>query len=94
MTAEELRQLDRYWAEGLALKQIARAMGYTKEHLGFVMRGDRGRWPRRTPRFTDAERDMWAGRVLSGELTARQAAELAGCGPSAVRKWARERRAS
>ena len=81
------------WRSGWALKAMAHRMGYTMEHLGFVMRRDRARFPKRHKSFTQGERDQWADRVLSGELTPRRAAELAGCGASAVRKWARARRA-
>jgi len=93
VTEQELREMERMWADGTSLKAMARRMGYTMEHLGFVMRRDRARFPKRHKSFTQGERDQWADRVLSGELTPRRAAELAGCGASAVRKWARARRA-
>ena len=93
MTEDELREMERMWADGTSLKVMAHRMGYAMEHLGFVMRQDRARFPKRHKSFTQDERDQWADRVLSGELTPRRAAELAGCGASAVRKWARARRA-
>ncbi len=93
MTEDELRELDACWASGMLLKQISRRMGYTPEHLCYVMRHDRARFPRRIPSFTEDDRAAWADRVLSGELTVRDAAGLAGCDTSTVRKWVRARRA-
>lgn len=38
MTEQELRQMERMWADGTSLKVMAHRMGYAMEHLGFVMR--------------------------------------------------------
>jgi hypothetical protein len=91
MTEAELRQLDELWAGALPIKQIARLMCYSFDTIAGVLKSNRGRYPLRRKSFTQDERDAWADRVLSGELTPIRAAELAGCGASAVRKWVKER---
>lgn len=94
MTEDELREMERMWADGTSLKVMAHRMGYAMEHLGFVMRRDRARFPKRHKSFTQAERDQWADRVLSGELDAADVARRAEVAVSTIHRWARERRAA
>ena len=94
MTEAELRQLDELWAGAMPIKQIARVMGYSPWTIGYVTRQRRGRYPLRRRSFTQSERDMWADRVLSGELRQCEAARMAGVTEMTIYKWKRERRAS
>ena len=93
MTEAELRELDALWAGAMPIKQIARVMGYSPWTIGYTTRQRRGRYPLRRKSFTQSERDAWADRVLSGELTQREAARAAGVTEQTVYKWARGRRA-
>ena len=93
MTEAELRELDALWAGSMPIKQIARVMGYSTWTIGYVTRQRRGRYPLRRKSFTQSERDAWADRVLSSELTQREAARMAGVTEQTIYKWARERRA-
>lgn len=93
MTEQELALLEQLWRGSMPIKQIARHMGYSVDTIRVNTGRHRERFPKRHKSFTQEERDQWADRVLSGELTPIRAAVLAGCGASAVRKWARARRA-
>lgn len=93
MTEEQLRELDGHWAAGMPIKQIARLMCYSFDTIADVLKSNRGRYPLRRKSFTQSERDAWADRVLSGELTQREAARAAEVTEQTVYKWARERRA-
>lgn len=94
MTEAELRQLDELWAGAMSIKQIARVMGYSPFTINYVTKTRRGRYPLRRKSFTQSERDAWADRVLSGELTMREAARMLGVHEMTIYKWTKGRAVS
>lgn len=91
MTTGELRRMVELWALDTPVKAIARDTGFSTSTVFHMARTHRDLFPPRKWRGTREERDQWADRYLSGELTARQVAERAGCSPVTVRNWARDR---
>jgi len=77
----------------MRIEQIADTMGYSRRTIVEVTKRNRDRFPLRRRNFTKAEHALWADRVLSGELTQRKAARMAGVTPTAIYYWCRERRA-
>ena len=90
MTEQELRELDALWAGAMPVKQIARSVSTIR--VNTMKR--RERFPKRRGDFTQAERDQWADRCISGELTCAEAARRAEVAVSTIHRWARERRAA
>ena len=81
------------WRGGWALKHISRELGYTPNYVSRVAMEHRDLCPPRRRWHAPEERDQWADRVISGELTQREAARMAGVTPTAIYYWCRERRA-
>ena len=94
MTEDELRELGALWAGAMPIKQIARHMGYSVDTIRVNTRRHRERFPKRRKSFTQDERDQWADRCISGELTCAEAARRAEVAVSTIHRWARERRAA
>lgn len=94
MTEQEIRALEQLWTGAMPIKQIAHRMGYCVGTIVVTMRKHRERFPKRCKAFTQGEREAWADRYLSGELTAMDAARIAGVNPATIHRWARERRAA
>ena len=93
MTEDELREMGEMWRDGLSLKHIARELGYTPNYVSCVAMEHRDLCPHRRRWHSPEEHALWADRVLSGELTQRAAARMAGVTPTAIYYWCRERRA-
>ena len=94
MTEQELREMERMWRGSMPIKQIARRMGYSVDTIRVNTGRHRERFPKRHKDFTQGERNMWADRVLSGELDAADVARRAEVAVSTIHRWARERRAA
>lgn len=93
MTEDELRRMGELWRSGWALKHIARELGYTPNYVAIVATRHRDLCPPRRRWHSREEHALWADRVLSGELTQREAARMAGVTQTAIYYWCRERRA-
>ena len=93
MTEDELRRMGEPWRGGWALKHIARELGYTPNYVSCVAMEHRDLCPPRRRWHSREEHALWADRVLSGELTQREAARMAGVTQTAIYYWCRERRA-
>ncbi len=93
MTEDNLRELGRMWRDDWTLKRIARELGYTPNYVACVATKHRDLCPVRRRRHAHEEHALWADRVLSGELTKREAARMAEVTPTAIYYWCRERRA-
>lgn len=93
MTEDELRELGALWRGGCSLKHIARELGYTPNYVSCVAMEHRDLCPPRRRWHSREEHALWADRVLSGELTQREAARMAGVTQTAIYYWCRERRA-
>ena len=94
MTEQELRELGRMWRDGWSLKRIARELGYTPNYVSRVAMEHRDLCPPRRRWHSREEHALWADRVLSGELTQREAARMAEVTPTAIYYWCRERGAA
>lgn len=92
MTGEERDTLARLWAAGLPVKQIARRMGYCPGTIDLYARIDRDRCPYRHRQIDRGLREALTDRVMAGDLTAGEAAEIAGCSIKTVRTWTHRRR--
>jgi transcriptional regulator with XRE-family HTH domain len=93
MTEDKLLELGALWRDGWTLKRIARKLGYTPNYVSRVAMEHRDLCPVRRRWHAPEEHALWADRVLSGELTQRKAARMAGVTPTAIYYWCRERRA-
>lgn len=91
MTEKELALLEQLWRGSMPIKQIARKMGYCERTIIETTHRLRPMFPKRRKSFTREEHDMWADRVLSGELTRADVARLADINVSTITRWVRER---
>lgn len=91
MTDSELTLLDQLWSGAMRINQIADVMGYSRQTIVDTTRRYRERYPKRHKAFTQSERDLWADRVLSGELGTFEAARMAGVTPQTICQWKRRR---
>ena len=92
MTTGELRTASEMWASGVPVKQMAHLLGYSTDYLYWVAARNRERFPRRHAerRSVDAgTRELWVGRVRSGEARVCEAARACGVTHGTIGRWAR-----
>lgn len=86
MTPDELDRMERMWAQGMRVRQIARQVGYSSRHVMNVIGMHRYRFPRRRRELTDEEWAAWIERIRSGELTPKQVRDELGVCKESVRR--------
>ena len=90
MTSSQIRLMKRMWADGATAKQIAWAVGCTRQYVYLIAMNDRESFPRRhrkTPHVSPDTRAALICRVKRGELSMRGAARECGVAFGTMRKW-------
>lgn len=90
MTEETLNEIERLWRDGVPLKDIADAVGYTKQYVALTVCKDRKRFPYRREKTPIHTREKWVARINAGRITKAETAKLLGMHYQTIDRWVRE----
>ena len=87
MTDTELDEVERMWADGVPVADIASSMCYSESYIRHVACEHRDRLPYRSRSLPIETRKEWVSRIMAGDATVADAARELGVAKVTVRRW-------
>lgn len=86
MTAEDLDRMERMWADGASIHEMASELGYSRDYLCAIACRNRNRFPLRRSKVDEERMSKWVARIHAGRASIREAAEAMGVNVETVRR--------
>lgn len=93
MTAENLDRMERMWADGASIYEMASELGYSIDYLCAIACRNRKRFPLRRSKVDEERMSKWVARIHAGRASIKEAAKAMGVNTETVRRRMHGRKA-